>query len=44
MQSVDQVTAIDLGERANLLEPGKLVVLAAAGAGYTWSASAILWD
>lgn len=43
MQSVDQVAAIDLGVRAGLIESGKLVVMAAAGAGYTWGASAIMW-
>ncbi len=43
MQSVDQVMAIELGNRAGLLKNGRLAVLAAAGAGYTWSASAILW-
>lgn len=43
MQSVDQVAAIDLGHNAGLLKKGKLVVMAAAGAGYTWSASSIRW-
>lgn len=43
MQSVDQIAALELGYNAGLLKEGKLVVMAAAGAGYTWSASAVLW-
>lgn len=43
MQSVDQIMAIELGQQAGLLKAGLLAVLAGAGAGYTWSASAILW-
>ena len=43
MQSVDQIMAIELGHRYGLLKEGRLAVLAGAGAGYTWGASAILW-
>jgi 3-oxoacyl-[acyl-carrier-protein] synthase-3 len=43
MQSVDQVVALELGQQAGLLKEGQLVVLAGAGTGYTWSASAIRW-
>ena len=43
MQSVDQIMAIELGHNAGLLIEGRLAVLAGAGAGYTWSASSVLW-
>jgi 3-oxoacyl-[acyl-carrier-protein] synthase-3 len=38
MQSVDQVAALEIASRRKLLRRGGVVVLAAAGTGYTWSA------
>jgi 3-oxoacyl-[acyl-carrier-protein] synthase-3 len=38
MQSVDQVAALETASRRGLLKKGGVVVLAAAGTGYTWSA------
>lgn len=43
MQSVDQIMALELAHRQGKLKEGDLVVLAAAGTGYTWSAVAIRW-
>lgn len=43
IQSVDQVLALELGLQAGLIAPGDLIVLAGAGTGYTWSATAIRW-
>lgn len=38
MQSVDQVAALEAASRRGLLRKGGVVVFAAAGTGYTWSA------
>jgi 3-oxoacyl-[acyl-carrier-protein] synthase-3 len=38
MQSVDQVAALEVASGRGLLKKGSVVVLAAAGTGYTWSA------
>ncbi len=43
IQSVDQALALQLGEAQGKIRPGDLVVIAGAGTGYTWSATAILW-
>ena len=43
IQSVDQALALRLGEEQSKLRPGSLAVLAAAGTGYTWSATAVRW-
>lgn len=43
IQSVDQALALSLGLRQGKIKPGDLIVLAGAGTGYTWSASAIRW-
>ena len=43
IQSVDQVLALQLGLAQGKIQPGDLIVLAAAGTGYTWSAVAIRW-
>ena len=43
VQSVDQVLALEQASRRSLLRNGDLVVLAAAGTGYTWSAAAVRW-
>ncbi len=43
MQSVDQIMALELAHQRGLLKDGDLVVLAAAGTGYTWSAVALRW-
>lgn len=43
VQSADQVIALELGLQQGKIKPGDLVVLAGAGAGYTWSATAIRW-
>ncbi|RME09720.1 MAG: 3-oxoacyl-ACP synthase [Ardenticatenia bacterium] len=43
MQSVDQIMALELAHARGVLHEGALVVLAAAGTGYTWSAVAIRW-
>jgi len=43
IQSVDQVLALELGLAAGKIQPGDLIVLAGAGTGYTWSATAIQW-
>lgn len=39
----DQVLALELAERDGLLHPGDLVVLASAGLGFTWGATALRW-
>lgn len=44
IQSVDQVLALELGLQAGKINAGDLVVLAGAGTGYTWSATAVRWD
>ncbi|MBK8026193.1 MAG: beta-ketoacyl-ACP synthase [Chloroflexi bacterium] len=43
IQSVDQVLALEIGLAQEKVHPGDLIVLAAAGTGYTWSAIAIRW-
>jgi len=43
IQSVDQVAALEVGRESGLLDRPGVVVLAAAGTGYTWSAMAIEW-
>lgn len=43
MQSVDQVVALEMASRRKLLENDRVVLMAAAGTGYTWSAMAIRW-
>ena len=43
IQSVDQQLALDLAQQRGLLKAGDLVVLAGAGTGYTWAASAVRW-
>lgn len=43
MQSVDAVAALELGVQQGKLRDGMLAVVAAAGTGYTWSATAIDW-
>ena len=43
IQSVDQVLALRLGLDAGIINPGDLIVLAGAGTGYTWSATAVRW-
>ncbi len=43
MQSVDQIVALELAHQRGKLKAGDLVVFAAAGTGYTWSAIAIRW-
>lgn len=43
IQSVDQQLALHLAQQRQLLAPGDLVVLAGAGTGYTWAATAVRW-
>lgn len=43
IQSVDQAIAIQLGLEQGKIKDGDLILLAAAGTGYTWSASVIRW-
>ena len=43
IQSVDQQLALFLAQQRGLLRDGDLVVLAGAGTGYTWAASAVRW-
>ena len=43
MSGVDPLLALDRADRAGELEQGDLVVLLAAGTGYTWAASVIRW-
>jgi 3-oxoacyl-[acyl-carrier-protein] synthase-3 len=43
IQSVDQALALTLASERGLLRDGDLVVLAGAGTGYTWSATALRW-
>jgi len=43
IQSADQAIAIELGLAQGKIKPGDLIVLAAAGTGYTWSAVAVRW-
>src|SRR5262249_38265800 len=39
----DQVLALELAEQAGALHDGDLVVLASAGLGFTWGATAVRW-
>jgi 3-oxoacyl-[acyl-carrier-protein] synthase-3 len=43
IQSVDQVLALELGLEQGKIHDGDLIVLAGAGTGYTWSATAVEW-
>lgn len=43
IQSVDQILALELGLAAGKIQAGDLLVLAGAGTGYTWSATAFQW-
>ncbi len=43
IQSVDQILALELGLTAGKIQAGDLLVLAGAGTGYTWSATAFRW-
>ncbi len=43
IQSVDQALALKLAVQRGLLRDGDLIVLAGAGTGYTWSATAVRW-
>ncbi len=43
IQSVDQAIAIQLGLEQGKIKDGDLILLVAAGTGYTWSASVIRW-
>jgi 3-oxoacyl-[acyl-carrier-protein] synthase III len=44
VQAADQVIALERGLRQGLVGPGSLVLLLAAGIGYTWSAAALRWE
>jgi 3-oxoacyl-[acyl-carrier-protein] synthase-3 len=39
----DQVLALELAEQAGKLREGELIVLASAGLGFTWGATAVRW-
>jgi len=43
MSGVDPLLALDRAARAGELKEGDLVVLLAAGTGYTWAASVLRW-
>jgi 3-oxoacyl-[acyl-carrier-protein] synthase-3 len=43
MRGVDPLFALDRAARAGALTKGELVLLLAAGTGYTWAASVIRW-
>jgi 3-oxoacyl-[acyl-carrier-protein] synthase-3 len=43
MSGVDPLLALDRAARAGELEDGELVLLLAAGTGYTWAASVVRW-
>jgi 3-oxoacyl-[acyl-carrier-protein] synthase-3 len=43
MSGVDSLLALDRAQRAGELEAGDLVLLLAAGTGYTWAASVVRW-
>ncbi len=43
IQSVDQALGLKMAVERNLVKEGDLVVLAGAGTGYTWSATALRW-
>lgn len=44
VQAADQALALARGLERGLVRPGQLVLLLAAGVGYTWSAAAVRWD
>ena len=43
MSGVDPLFALDRAARAGELRDGELVLLLAAGTGYTWAASVVRW-
>jgi len=43
MSGVDPLLALDRAARAGELDEGDLVLLLAAGTGYTWAASVLRW-
>jgi 3-oxoacyl-[acyl-carrier-protein] synthase-3 len=43
MSGVDPLLALDRAARSGQLAPGDLVLLLAAGTGYTWAATAVRW-
>ena len=43
MSGVDSLLALDRASRAGELSEGDLVLLLAAGTGYTWAASVVRW-
>jgi 3-oxoacyl-[acyl-carrier-protein] synthase-3 len=43
MSGVDPLLALDRAARAGELRDGELVLLLAAGTGYTWAASVVRW-
>lgn len=43
MSGVDPLLALDRADRAEKLEDSDLVLLLAAGTGYTWAAACIRW-
>jgi 3-oxoacyl-[acyl-carrier-protein] synthase-3 len=43
MSGVDPLLALDRADRAGEVSEGDLVLLLAAGTGYTWAASVIRW-
>ena len=43
MSGVDPLLALDRAARAGELSDGDLVLLLAAGTGYTWAASVVRW-
>ncbi len=43
MSGVDPLLALDRGVRAGVVRDGDLVLLLAAGTGYTWAASVVRW-
>jgi len=43
MQAADQLVILDEARRRGLLRSGDVVVLAAAGVGYTWAATVLRW-
>ncbi len=43
MSGVDPLLALDRAARAGVLRDGELVLLLAAGTGYTWAASVVRW-
>ena len=43
MSGVDTLLALDRGWRAGRVRDGDVVLLVAAGTGYTWAASVVRW-